>query len=826
MATVTFGSRAWLVRGVGLASALALSLSLAGCKIRMLTFGGDIDALGAFRPEVAPPGDAEPEEDLRDADNDRVQNAGDARGGCSPQPEICNGIDDDCNGLVDDGFDLTTDSNNCGRCGVTCGFPNAAAACMIGRCRLGGCQAGFVDLDLVPLNGCECQISNGGVEICDGKDNDCNGRVDESFDLEASITDCGMCGRICKYDHAAALCMRGQCRLGACADGFVDLDGNAGNGCEYACSRNNGGIEICDGKDNDCNGVIDEGDPRVGMRCFPDGMMGCDATTGRCGGACALGLFACRPGGLTCLGATLPKTEICNGQDDDCDNAIDEDYDLQNDPRWCGACGKACELPNAVPGCKEARCTVKSCRSGFVDLDGLADNGCEYACTADGPEVCDGKDNDCDGKFDTDDADLLYPAMNFCRQVGECGNGPGGSTRYTEKTFPLCVTPPGAARPDWICNYPDSVQLSAPNQIQGEETFCDGKDNDCDGLLDEHAKIGDKCMDNGAGQCRKTGKLVCQADRTLTPLCDVSLVANYTPIDEICDGKDNDCDGLIDESWDTPPGLGYTTCSGADCRGVTDDLINVTVGGRNYYIYKYESTRADATADDQGSKEARSCSRKPADGALRPWTGVSFAQAKLACAGAGMRLCRTKRKDACASTAISEDEWGLACTAGLTCSGGVARLYPYECSYDAQICNGQDTAKLTDVATGSLARCVTPDLDTAAAGDQQAYDMSGNLAEWTDDCRGTLNDGTGRKAYTLRGGGFNSIPLALRCDFMALVVAENFSFNDTGFRCCSSCARGLADCGACVNLGSDGANCGACGNACPAGQSCSNGVCR
>jgi hypothetical protein len=104
--------------------------------------------------------------------------------------------------------------------------------------------------------------------------------------------------------------------------------------------------------------------------------------------------------------------------------------------------------------------------------------------------------------------------------------------------------------------------------------------------------------------------------------------------------------------------------------------------------------------------------------------------------------------------------------------------------------------------------------------------MSGNLAEWTDDCRGTLSDGTGRKEYTLRGGSFTSVANALACGFTSLVVAETFSFNDTGFRCCSSCPAGQADCGTCVSLATDGNNCGACGVVCPGGQSCQNGICR
>jgi hypothetical protein len=126
---------------------------------------------------------------------------------------------------------------------------------------------------------------------------------------------------------------------------------------------------------------------------------------------------------------------------------------------------------------------------------------------------------------------------------------------------------------------------------------------------------------------------------------------------------------------------------------------------------------------------------------------------------------------------------------------------------------------------GSFNKCITSgDLDPANAG-EAVFDMSGNLAEWTDDGRGTLADG--RKIYTIRGGAFDSFSVGLGCTFMAAALAQDFSYPDTGFRCCSSCAPGLADCsGACTNLGSDSANCGACGTACAAPATCENGVCE
>jgi hypothetical protein len=80
---------------------------------------------------------------------------------------------------------------------------------------------------------------------------------------------------------------------------------------------------------------------------------------------------------------------------------------------------------------------------------------------------------------------------------------------------------------------------------------------------------------------------------------------------------------------------------------------------------------------------------------------------------------------------------------------------------------------------GALAACTSADLDLSTAPAEGALDLSGNLAEWTEDCRTVLADGSGRRAYTLRGGSFTHTATALRCDFMATVVAENFAFPDT-----------------------------------------------
>ncbi len=231
--------------------------------------------------------------------------------------EVCDQQDNDCNGSVDELTDTSSDPLHCGDCGAACTYASAEGLCTLSTCSMGDCLVGFHDLNIDPNDGCEyaCTVTNGGVEACDVTDNDCDGEVDEDFDLMSNSLHCGVCGLDCSslYFNVVGVCTTGMCSPGACLTDFYDADMNALNGCEYFCQPLNPGAEVCDGEDNDCNGVADDGVlPGVGTVC--------GATDE---GECELGSLVCLGGGLVCKDEVTQSAEYCDGLDNDCDTVVD-----------------------------------------------------------------------------------------------------------------------------------------------------------------------------------------------------------------------------------------------------------------------------------------------------------------------------------------------------------------------------------------------------------------------------------------------------------------------------------------------------------------------
>jgi len=154
-------------------------------------------------------------------------------------------------------------------------------------------------------------------------------------------------------------------------------------------------------------------------------------------------------------------------------------------------------------------------------------------------EVCDGADNNCDGQVDEGVTTTFY--------LDSDGDGYGDSNNSIDD----CTGPAGYVANDTDCDDSDS------NNFPGNTEVCDGSDNDCDGLVDEGVTTtyfldndGDGYGDsnNSVDDCTApTGYVVDNTD------CDDNDASNYPGNTEICDGADNNCDGVVDEGCGGTP---------------------------------------------------------------------------------------------------------------------------------------------------------------------------------------------------------------------------------------------------------------------------------
>jgi hypothetical protein len=515
--------------------------------------------------------------------------------------ELCDGIDNNCDGEVDEGVLSTfygdTDADGFGDPGETveaCAEPSGTVS--------------------VP-NDCDDDDADsfpGASERCDGKDNDCDGEVDEDV-LTEWYADADSDGygepdsayEVCDpppgyvdnsddcddtndsaYPGGEEVCDEadndcdGDTDEGVTTTYYQDVDGDnygVSDVTTESCSTPTGyadesgdcddddravspaSAELCDGVDNDCDGSIDEDDAADATTWYADRDSDGYGDSGDSAEACAA------PSGYVSddtdcddsnADASPGDVEVCDSVDNDCDGEVDEDSATDATTWYADNDGDGYGGDSSTASCTQP--------SGFSSVSGDCDDG-DTSVNPGGEEVCDEADNDCDGDVDEDVTTTFYA------DADSDGQGDPGST--TE----ACSPPSGYVSTALDCDDTDGA--ISPNA----EELCDEVDNDCDGDTDEDdaADAGEWYADaDGDGYGAGSATVSCSQPSGAADVdgdCD-DTDADYSPgAAEGCDGEDYNCDGDVDNDVD---GDGYTDadCGGEDCDD-DDAAVIPEVGG-------------------------------------------------------------------------------------------------------------------------------------------------------------------------------------------------------------------------------------------------------
>lgn len=463
-------------------------------------------------PAATSPGEESSPTPSPDSDNDgfvAAQDCDDTNAQTYPgAEETCDNADNNCNSLVDDDPVDTTafwpdvDGDRFGAEGgviEACNAPDGYAA------------------SNDDCNDADATINPQATEACNNKDDNCNDQIDEGS--KSPFYPDGDGDGFGSGDPQLA-CTR--------PEGTSPTTGDCDDNNDLV---NPNGIEICNDIDDNCDGVTDgesaedvktwyDDDDDDGYGDPEDVEIACDRPNG----------YVDQAGDCDDTDASLNPTTIWY-QDQDSDGFGVDGSVLEQCQRPTGYSGTGgdCDgddpkyYPGAPEGCSDPFDYNCDGSTSFQDQDDDGFAACEECDDSDGAirpdavEVCDGQDNDCDEAID--DEDTAVTGQSTWYQDGD-GDGYGDGDHTTQ----ACANPDGYVQSSGDCD--DNNGDVSPDTIWYSDTDGDGFGtggttlNQCEPPPDHAYTAGD---------------------------CDDTINTIYPGAAEVCNGDDDNCDGVVDE---------------------------------------------------------------------------------------------------------------------------------------------------------------------------------------------------------------------------------------------------------------------------------------
>ncbi|MCB9663614.1 MAG: putative metal-binding motif-containing protein [Alphaproteobacteria bacterium] len=322
-----------------------------------------------------------------------------------------------------------------------------------------------------------------------------------------------------------------------------------------------GVLESCNGRDDDCDGLIDQG-----IAPFPGSLGPWYADADGDGvGAGWQGLHACvQPPRTSAQGGDCDDLradvrpgalELCDGRDNDCNGLADDDDPNVQVPLSPNPLLLHADADGDGAGAAQGTWFCEAPEVGFL-LDARDCDDTDASRGPEAPERCNGRDDDCDGLVDAEDPDVdRSQTVLAWRDADDDGFGTMSGSPDDERR--VCGEHPPSG---WVLDHTDCDDTRAGRAPDRPEV-CDGLDNDCDALVDaddpsllEEERLLlwrdadlDGFGDPSRGIVRCEGLAGWVADDTD---CD-DVRADVNPAaTEVCNGRDDDCDRLQDDADD------------------------------------------------------------------------------------------------------------------------------------------------------------------------------------------------------------------------------------------------------------------------------------